>query len=547
MKKSKYSAVIIGSGVAGLFTALELSKYNNLSNGILLVSKGKIDDCNSKHAQGGMVAVMDDNPNDSVESHIKDTMYAGAGLSEFEVVKNISINSHNAVKKLLEYGVEFDKDENGNLSYTLEAAHGVSRILHSGGDATGFMIEKGLIEALHKSNNITVYENSMAVEILKDNSEQVRGVVLLNTEDNSYEAVISPCIILASGGMGQLYKYTTNPSVTTSDGQAIAYRAGAEMRDMEFIQFHPTSLAINRYENRFLISESLRGEGAKLVDLDGNRFMKKYDERNELATRDIVTRAIFNEMQELHYNNMYLDITMHSKEFLQKRFPTIYNLCKENNIDISKDLIPVSPAAHYSMGGVKTDVFGRTTKDGLFAVGEVASSGLHGANRLASNSLLECVVMADNLVQNLKYHDFTCSDIIDEKIINSIHKYNEIQETSPELVYELTQRLKETMWDYAGIVRSKSLLCRAKYELDRIEKEFGSHDVCANKEEYELKNLLTTAHLVVDCAINRQESRGSHYREDFPNKNEEAKHSYVRIGNSGEEIGEMGYGEVFTA
>ena len=539
MKKSKYSAIIVGSGISGLFATLELSKYKNLNDGILLISKGKLDTCNSKHAQGGMVAVLDNNKKDSVELHIKDTLAAGAGLSEFNTIKNISENSQQAVEKLLSYGVEFDRNENNELSFTLEAAHSVSRILHSGGDATGFMLEKGLLDALKNAKNITVFEDTMVVEILKDGNERTRGIIAYNTIHNAYEAVFSPCVILATGGMGQIYKYTTNPTVTTADGQAIAYKAGAVLRDMEFIQFHPTSLAVDKYENRFLISESLRGEGAKLVDLDGNRFMKKYDSREELATRDVVTRAIFNEMQELKYNNMYLDITDKPKEFLQKRFPTIFNLCLENGIDISKDLIPVSPAAHYSMGGILTDVFGYTSLKGLFAIGEVASSGLHGANRLASNSLLECVVMADNLVKSLKVYDFSCSDIIDENILNSIRKYDETSYEDDEKIYELTCRLKEIMWDYAGIVRSENNLIIAKHKLEEIQNEFGKDDVRSSKEGYELRNMLTVAKLVVNCAINRKESRGGHFREDFPQKNEEAIHSYVRIG-------ERKNGKIFT-
>ena len=542
MKKSKYSAIVIGSGISGLFATLELSKLRNLHDGILLISKEHLDTCNSRHAQGGMVAVLDENKSDSTALHIKDTINAGAGLSEFNTIKNISENSQSAVKKLLDYGVQFDRDENQKLCYTLEAAHSTSRILHSGGDATGYMIEKGLLEALNKAQNITVFENTMAVEVLTDKSGKTKGIITFNTKDNTYEAVISPCVILATGGMGQLYKYTTNPLVATADGQAIAYKAGAIMRDMEFIQFHPTSLAIDRYDNRFLISESLRGEGAKLVDLDGNQFMEKYDEKKELATRDVVTRAIFNEMNELKYHNMYLDITMHSKEFLQKRFPTIYKLCLENNIDISKDLIPVSPAAHYSMGGIQTDVCGKTSVNGLFAIGEVASSGLHGANRLASNSLLECVVMADNLVKSLKDYDFTCSDIIDENVLNSIRKYAETPSIDENMVYELTKKLKEVMWNYAGIVRSETSLKKALSELEDIEKTFGENQVCADRESYELRNMIIAAKLVTECAIQRKESRGSHFREDFPQKDEEAKHSYISI-----QIGVRENGEVFTS
>ena len=541
MKKSKYSAIIVGSGISGLFAALELSKYKNLHDGILIVSKTRLNECNSSHAQGGMVAVLKENTADSIESHIKDTLVSGAGLSEFGTVKNISENSQNAVEKLLSYGVEFDRDENNNLKFTLEAAHSIPRILHCGGDATGLGIEKGLINSVKNNEDITVYEYSMAVELIKDKNDKIRGVIIYNTQNNSYEAVMSPCVILATGGMGQLYKYTTNPSVATADGQALAYRAGAQLRDMEFIQFHPTSLAVDKYEKRFLISEALRGEGAKLVDLEGNQFMTKYDKRKELATRDVVTRALFNEMKELNYNNMYLDITHHSKEFLQKRFPTIFSLCSENNIDISKDLIPVSPSAHYSMGGINTNVCGATTMEGLFAIGEVASSGLHGANRLASNSLLECVVMADNLVKSLKNYNFACSDIIDENILNCIKKYQEENENYYEInVQELKLRLKDIMWNYGGIVRNEKDLLIAKEELSKLEKEFRRKDVCLNRDEYEFKNMLMISKVIIECALLRRESRGSHYREDYPKLNEEAKHSYIKIGAEDN-------GEVFTS
>ena len=541
MKKSKYSAIIVGSGISGLFAALELSKYKNLNDGILIVTKTRIDECNSRYAQGGMVAVLKENSTDTIEAHIKDTLVSGCGLSEFNTVKNISENSQTAVEKLLSYGVKFDRDENNNLKFTLEAAHSIPRILHCGGDATGLGIEKGLLDSVRDNENITLYEYSMAVELIKDKNEKIRGIIIFNTRNNSYEAVMSPCVILATGGLGQLYEYTTNPKVATADGQALAFRAGAQLRDMEFIQFHPTSLAVDKYENRFLISEALRGEGAKLVDLDGNRFMEKYDKRKELATRDVVTRAIFNEMKKLKYHNMYLDITHHSREFLQKRFPTVFNLCLENNIDISKDLIPVSPAAHYSMGGINTNACGATTLEGLFAIGEVASSGLHGANRLASNSLLECVVMADNLVKSLKNYNFACSDIIDENILNCMQKYREVSENIDDVnASDLKSKLKGIMWNYAGIVRCEKDLLTAKYELSRLEKEFGQKVVCSDKDEYEFRNMLTIAKVIVDCAMLRHESRGSHFREDYPQTNEEAKHSYIKIGAENN-------GEIFTS
>ncbi|MBQ2611929.1 FAD-binding protein, partial [bacterium] len=354
MRYSTYSAIIVGSGIAGLYAALKINQQVNLPDGLLLITKSKLGESNSRYAQGGMVAVMKNNKSDSTLSHITDTIKAGAGLSELNTVRYISEKSDSVVKDLLKFGVEFDRDENNNFVYTMEAAHSVKRILHSGGDATGKMIEKALCKAVEEHENITIHEGNMAVELLVNQNEECNGIVAYREDTQEYETIYSPAVILATGGIGQLYKYTTNPSGATADGIALAYRAGAVMQDMEFVQFHPTALAFDDGDNRFLISEAVRGEGAKLVDINGVEFMQKYDEKKELAPRDIVTRANYTEMMNNNVDNVYLNATCIDKTKLAKRFPNISKKCLEHGIDISKDYIPVAPAAHYFMGGIKT-------------------------------------------------------------------------------------------------------------------------------------------------------------------------------------------------
>lgn len=322
MKYSNYSTVIIGSGIAGLYAALKIEQQAELPEGILLITKSKLGESNSRYAQGGMVAVMKENKSDTTASHISDTIKAGAGLSDFNTVKFISEHSDAVVKDLLKFGVEFDRDENNKLCFTKEAAHSVRRILHSGGDATGRMIEQALCKKVAENENIDIYEDTDAVELLVSNNE-CKGILVYNDATQEYETIYSPAIILATGGIGQLYKYTTNPVGATGDGLALAYNAGAVMQDMEFVQFHPTALAIDCGENRFLISEAVRGEGAKLCDADGVEYMQNYDERKELAPRDIVTRANFSEMRKHKVDNVYLNATCIDSKKLAKRFPNI--------------------------------------------------------------------------------------------------------------------------------------------------------------------------------------------------------------------------------
>lgn len=528
MKYSKYSAVVIGSGIAGLYSALKLEQQLNLPDGILLITKSELGESNSYYAQGGMVAVLKSNKNDSVSSHVADTIKAGAGLSELNTIKFISENSDKVVKDLLTFGVEFDRDENGNFTLTKEAAHSVNRILHSGGDATGREMEIALCHTLQNHKNIKVYENSLAVDLLVENNT-CDGLVIFHEKNSEYETVYCKTLILATGGLGQLYKYTTNPVGATGDGFALAYNVGAELQDMEFVQFHPTALAFDdkKNHNRFLISEAVRGEGAKLCNKDRVQFMYKYDERKELAPRDIVARSIFQEMKATNTTNVYLDTSDIPRDKLIKRFPTIANKCLDNGIDITKDLIPVAPAAHYFMGGVKTNLKGETSIKGLYAIGEVSSTGLHGGNRLASNSLLECVVCAYEVAEFLRNSDLSFDIPKNEKFDKIISKY-EIPNVENKIdVQNLKSKLKDLMWNNVGIYRNEKSLNDAINGLNELEKEFPKQDKYLSKEEYEFKNMLISARLIVKSAIRRKESRGAHYRTDYLETNEVCEHSIL--------------------
>lgn len=532
MRYSTYSAIIVGSGIAGLYAALKINQQVNLPDGLLLITKSKLGESNSRYAQGGMVAVMKNNKSDSTLSHITDTIKAGAGLSELNTVRYISEKSDSVVKDLLKFGVEFDRDENNNFVYTMEAAHSVKRILHSGGDATGKMIEKALCKAVEEHENITIHEGNMAVELLVNQNEECNGIVAYKEDTQEYETIYSPAVILATGGIGQLYKYTTNPSGATADGIALAYRAGAVMQDMEFVQFHPTALAFDDGENRFLISEAVRGEGAKLVDVNGVEFMQKYDEKKELAPRDVVTRANYTEMMNNNVDNVYLNATCIDKTKLAKRFPNISKKCLEHGIDISKDYIPVAPAAHYFMGGIKTNISGETSIKGLYAIGEVASTGLHGGNRLASNSILECVVCAYSVADYLKNINLITPDKIDNKIKSEIDSFEDDENILDDVdVKTLKSKLQEIMWNCVGIYRDEKSLKEAIEKIESLKKEFNRARKCLSGDEYELQNMLTVSAIIAKSALYRKESRGAHYRRDYPQTNEECFHSCITIEN----------------
>ena len=526
MSATQIPIVVIGSGIAGLYAALKLEEQTCAR--VLLVTKGALGESNSKYAQGGMVAVMKENKKDSVSSHISDTLKAGAGLCEINTIKFISELSDEVVKDLLKFGVKFDCDKNGNLTYTLEGAHSINRVLHSGGDATGREMTLALVNKVIENPNISVLENTIVTKLLVD--EYCKGVELFEANSNKHSIIVSPIVILATGGIGQLYKYTTNPIGATGDGIALAYEAGADLQDLEFVQFHPTALAIDGVENRFLISEAVRGEGAKLVDEDANEFMFKYDNRLELAPRDIVTRAICNEMTSKNLDKVYLNATFIDEKKLAKRFPTISKVCAKYGIDISKDYIPVAPAAHYYMGGVKTDLNAETSIKGLFAIGEVASNGLHGANRLASNSLLECVVCAYKVAEYIK--NSKSKQILEN--FEEVQSENNVRSNDLD-VSIIKNEIKNIMWNKVGISRNKKDLQEALTLLEGLEKD-NSIEYCSSIAEYELRNMFIVSKLITKSALQREESRGAHYRIDFLQTNENAEHSIIN-----KKIGEDNY------
>lgn len=520
MKHSTYSAIIVGSGIAGLYAAIKLTETLNLPDGILLLTKSQLSEGNSRYAQGGIVGVLDENKLDSVSLHVSDTIKAGCGLCDFNVVKFVSENSNDAIKDLIRCGVNFDKNDKNEFNFTIEGAHSVRRILHVGGDATGYGIEKALVDKVKNdpniSSNITIYEQNIAVDLLIDSQQKCRGLIAYNELTKDYETVYAPITILATGGTGQVFKYTTNPSVTTGDGVALGIRANAEIKDMEFIQFHPTALSLENNDSRFLISESVRGEGAKLVNDKGEYFMQNHPQK-DLAPRDVVARAIFEQLSK--GNKVYLDATLIDIQKFLRRFPNINNECLRNGIDITKDFIPVSPAAHYCMGGIKTEISGKTSIENLYAIGEVACTSLHGANRLASNSLLECVVSAYELVNKLKQNELIHSKIIDEKVINTIKKYAdvELEHYSENAIDGLLTELRTVMWDNVGIERDENSLLNALSTIQKIEAEFNSPDKCNSLAEYELRNMLAVSKSIINAALARKESIGAHYRTD--NKN----------------------------
>ena len=504
IRKEYYDVIIIGSGIAGVYTALELpEKYN-----VVILTKETIDISNSVLAQGGIAVSLD--KEDSPELHFKDTIYAGAGLCDENSVWVLVNEAAQNIESLCKYGVNFDKKENKDeLSLTREGAHSKNRIIHAG-DTTGKEVCDKLISIVKARKSVKIKERTFAIDILTDN-DVCKGVLTYDEDCDQYIYYASSIVINAAGGFGQLYLNTTNPEVATGDGVGLAYRAGAELMDMEFVQFHPTVL-FHPENKSFLISEAVRGEGAILRNIFGKRFMPEYHELNELAPRDIVSRAIFSEMKKTEADHVYLDITFKDKNYLESRFPNIYKTCLTYGIDISKDYIPVAPAEHYCMGGVKTDVFGRTKIKGFFACGEVACSGIHGANRLASNSLLEGLVFGRKIGEEV-------SKILAEKTsldtnFNLKYKKNRIKKQIDKK--RIKSDIQNLMTKYVGIIRDREGMLIAK---DRIDEYYNSiYDMLnTSVEDFEIQNMVLLAKIVIEAALEREESRGAHYRADFQN------------------------------
>lgn len=511
-----YDVLIIGSGGAGLSLALRLANTTR----VLVISKVSLNSGSTYHAQGGISAVLSEN--DSIESHISDTLNAGAGLCDKDAVQLTVLQGKKNIEWLKKQGVEFtkqkEKDGKTSLHLNKEGGHSHRRIVHSD-DATGKAVSKSLIERAKEHQNISLLENHNAIDLIVKNklnkSEQcVQGAYVLDIIKNKVKLVLAKTVILATGGASRVYLYSTNPDVSTGDGIALAWRAGCRISNMEFMQFHPTCL-YHPNKRSFLISEAVRGEGGKLILPDGSEFMHLYDPQKELAPRDIVARAIDNEIKKRGIDCVYLDISHKPTDFIIKHFPTIYQQCLDVGIDITQEPIPVVPAAHYTCGGVLTDLNARTDIRGLYAVGEVANTGLHGANRMASNSLLECLVFAERAATDI-------SQVLSELSTPEhapIWDESQVIDSDEEVVVSHNwDELRHFMWNYVGIVRTDKRLNRALTRIEILKQEISEYyaDFKVTNDLLELRNLVIVAELIIRSALLRKESRGLHYTIDYP-------------------------------
>ncbi|RTL47719.1 MAG: L-aspartate oxidase [Rhodocyclaceae bacterium] len=520
----EFDVLILGSGLAGQSLALRLAD----SQRVAMVTKRGLEVSASAWAQGGIAAVLDQ-VMDSVDAHMADTFTAGAGLCDPVATRFVVEHSSGAVQWLIDQGVPFTRDDTAfGFHLTREGGHSQRRIIHAT-DATGAAVQRTLTEKVRQHPNITVLEQHIAVDLITGNKlglthNRCWGAYVLDIERDEVMTIGARHTVLATGGAGKAYLYTTNPDTSTGDGVAMAWRAGCRVANLEFVQFHPTCLYHPKAKS-FLISEAIRGEGALLRLPDGTRFMPDHDPRAELATRDIVARAIDFEMKRHGVDCVYLDITHKPEAFLKEHFPNIHAHCLELGIDISKDWIPVVPAAHFTCGGVVTDLNARTDVEGLYAIGETANTGLHGANRLASNSLLECLVFAESAAKKIAAESITD--------IPTLPAWDESRVTDADeevVISHNWDELRRFMWDYVGIVRTNKRLERALHRIHLLEREIDEYyaNFRVSNDLIELRNLVLSAHLIIRCAQQRKESRGLHYSRDYPDLLPKAKDTVLQ-------------------
>jgi len=522
-KNEQVDYLILGAGIAGLRAAIELADTAR----VLVLTKGEIYESSTEHAQGGIAAALAED--DEVHLHLQDTLQAGDGLCREEAVKILVEQGPREIKKLIDWGMEFDR-EGTKLAFTREGAHSRSRVLHAHGDSTGAQILRALMVKVKTLPNIEIRPHTFVTDLLLDGAK-VAGVHYIDVKASRLRTIEANGVVLATGGLGQVYKETTNPEVACGDGVAIAYRSGALLSDLEFIQFHPTALYA-KGAPRFLLSEALRGEGAVLRNIDLHRFMPHYHEAGELAPRDIVSRAIVMEMRKTGTEFVYLDLTGLKEDHVRNRFPRIYATCLQYGLDITADLLPVRPAAHYAMGGVATDLNGNTSLEGLYAAGEVASTGVHGANRLASNSLLEGLVFGARAGASAHRHSShphsnatSAKSKVDESK-DSPHA-NSPSTASITDIPQVVKSLREILWDKVGIIREQADLAEAMHQLKELT---ISEPVPLDRQCHEARNMLTLARLIASSALARIESRGAHYRTDMPFRDDSTppRHSFVK-------------------